>query len=256
MSLLLRLYPRAWRERYGEELSALLEDRPTRPSDTIDLLLGAFDAHLHRRDVGIRPETGEQSASSRIGTAAAIAGGALWILTLVLGIRDDPALWDLTMILVGLSISMFVVALAAMSTAQSGSHQLLTWASFLLPAVGVALLVGGTVAHFVVGEGPAAGDLPPYAFWMGGVVLVIVGSVLLGVVSAATGALTRRTAALLSAGAMVQLVTILGTDHAREEWLLLVGAVVFGLSWILVGIAAARAEPMSFANPSTGGATP
>ncbi|MCY7417912.1 MAG: hypothetical protein LH650_05355 [Chloroflexi bacterium] len=83
---------------------------------------------------------------------------------------------------------------------------------------------------------------------MGGVVLALVGSVLLGVVSAATGALTRRTAAPLSAGAMVQLVTIRGTDHARDEWLLLVGAVVFGLSWILVGIGVPRVERVRVAD--------
>jgi hypothetical protein len=51
--LLLRLYPRAWRERYGEELSAQLEaQRPLRIGVAADLVRGALDAHLHplRRD--------------------------------------------------------------------------------------------------------------------------------------------------------------------------------------------------------------
>jgi hypothetical protein len=51
--LLLRLYPRAWRERYGEELSAQLEaQRPLRIGVVADLARGALDAHLHplRRD--------------------------------------------------------------------------------------------------------------------------------------------------------------------------------------------------------------
>jgi hypothetical protein len=51
--LLLRLYPRAWRERYGEELSAQLEaQRPMRIGIVADLVRGALDAHLHplRRD--------------------------------------------------------------------------------------------------------------------------------------------------------------------------------------------------------------
>ena len=50
---LLRLYPRAWRERYGEELSAQLEtQRPLRIGVVADLVRGALDAHLHplRRD--------------------------------------------------------------------------------------------------------------------------------------------------------------------------------------------------------------
>jgi hypothetical protein len=51
--LLLRLYPRAWRERYGEELSAQLDvQRPLRIGIVADLVRGALDAHLHplRRD--------------------------------------------------------------------------------------------------------------------------------------------------------------------------------------------------------------
>ena len=43
----LRLYPRAWRERYEEEVLAMLEERPTSLLDNIDLFFGALDAHLH-----------------------------------------------------------------------------------------------------------------------------------------------------------------------------------------------------------------
>ena len=53
--VLLRLYPRAWRERYGEELAAQLEaERPLRLGVVADLVRGALDAHLHplRRDHG------------------------------------------------------------------------------------------------------------------------------------------------------------------------------------------------------------
>jgi hypothetical protein len=51
--VLLRLYPRAWRERYGEELAAQLEAQgPLRIGIVADLVRGALDAHLHplRRD--------------------------------------------------------------------------------------------------------------------------------------------------------------------------------------------------------------
>ena len=44
---LVRLYPTAWRSRYGDELAAVLDDvRPT-PRALLDVLLGALDAHLH-----------------------------------------------------------------------------------------------------------------------------------------------------------------------------------------------------------------
>jgi hypothetical protein len=46
--LLLRLYPRAWRDRYGEELLALIEtQRPLGLGAWLDLLRGALVAHLH-----------------------------------------------------------------------------------------------------------------------------------------------------------------------------------------------------------------
>jgi hypothetical protein len=44
---LLRLYPRTWRERYEDELLAMLEQRPISFLDGVDLFFGALDAHLH-----------------------------------------------------------------------------------------------------------------------------------------------------------------------------------------------------------------
>ena len=70
--LLLRLYPRAWRERYGEELSAhLAAQRPLRIGVVADLVRGALDAHLHplRRD----DRTIRSSYMSDRGTIAARA---------------------------------------------------------------------------------------------------------------------------------------------------------------------------------------
>jgi hypothetical protein len=44
----LRLYPRAWRERYADEVLALLESHPVTLWTVLDVLLGAVDAHLRR----------------------------------------------------------------------------------------------------------------------------------------------------------------------------------------------------------------
>lgn len=46
MHLLLRLYPAAWRARYGEEFAALLSDQRLTPRVALDVLLGALDAQL------------------------------------------------------------------------------------------------------------------------------------------------------------------------------------------------------------------
>jgi hypothetical protein len=54
---LLRLYPRPWRERYGEEFLATAGDGPLHPQAAIDILFGAVDAWLSgevRRSVRAR----------------------------------------------------------------------------------------------------------------------------------------------------------------------------------------------------------
>ena len=42
----LRLYPSAWRRRYGEELSDLIDAMPSTPATTLDLLRGAAALHM------------------------------------------------------------------------------------------------------------------------------------------------------------------------------------------------------------------
>jgi hypothetical protein len=49
---LLRLYPRAWRERYGDEFLALLEQEGLRPGVVVNVVAGALDAWLTSAPVG------------------------------------------------------------------------------------------------------------------------------------------------------------------------------------------------------------
>jgi hypothetical protein len=46
LKYLVRLYPRAWRARYGEEFEALVETQPVRLGLVLDILAGAIDARL------------------------------------------------------------------------------------------------------------------------------------------------------------------------------------------------------------------
>ena len=46
MKRILRLYPAAWRRRYGDELSDLLDEMPSSPTNTLDLLRGAVTLHM------------------------------------------------------------------------------------------------------------------------------------------------------------------------------------------------------------------
>ncbi len=43
--VLVRLYPRAWRRRYGPEFAALLARQPLTPREVCDVVAGALDAH-------------------------------------------------------------------------------------------------------------------------------------------------------------------------------------------------------------------
>lgn len=68
---MLRLYPSWWRERYADEMAALLETRPPTARARLDLVRGALDAHLR----GPEPEQG-----SRGEVAAALLAGAAWTI--------------------------------------------------------------------------------------------------------------------------------------------------------------------------------
>ena len=48
VNLVLRTYPRRWRERYGAEMTALLAERRPGWGDLLDLARGGLDARLHR----------------------------------------------------------------------------------------------------------------------------------------------------------------------------------------------------------------
>ena len=78
-TLLIRCYPAAWRERYGDEFASILEERPLGPFDVADIILGALDARLRVRDrrAGVTQRKGF-SMSLRIGGIAAILGQRPW----------------------------------------------------------------------------------------------------------------------------------------------------------------------------------
>ena len=58
------LYPRAWRERYGDELEAVLEADGLGLRTRFDLVRGALDAHLHPRTRSPLPVVAVVSASA------------------------------------------------------------------------------------------------------------------------------------------------------------------------------------------------
>ena len=116
---LIALYPRAWRERYGDEFAALLEDAGIGPRTILDVLLGAFDAHIRQR--------ASARAAARAHNAL-IVGGKLTVGT-ILGIALALLVW------------VFAVSL------EGGK----VW-TYLLPSPTV-LVVGGTLAALLISYG-------------------------------------------------------------------------------------------------------
>jgi hypothetical protein len=112
---LLRLYPRAWRERYGEEFLAMVGDDPLTVQQVIDMVSGAIDAWLSadvRRATmapGVAPSGGrpmlksllacerkQMRATTRDGlVAAGVMIGATLLFTLS-GIAARRAGWSTT----------------------------------------------------------------------------------------------------------------------------------------------------------------
>ena len=81
MTTLVRLYPQAWRDRYGDEFLDLLDTRPPGSRDRLDILLGAVDARLNPEMPGHRPSARPASRAlrgRRLAGLVAIVGGALW----------------------------------------------------------------------------------------------------------------------------------------------------------------------------------
>lgn len=80
MSALTRLYPPAWRARYGAEFEALLEERTPTARDLVDIVVGAIDARLSPQ-VASAPVMRRARLTERLAGAAAIAGGLTWSAT-------------------------------------------------------------------------------------------------------------------------------------------------------------------------------
>jgi hypothetical protein len=88
---LIRLYPREWRQRYGEEMCALLGQHKATYATFFDLLLGALDAHLDpqawRKPMSFSPER-----LRKLRTAAATPFGVFplfFVLWFVISRGDD-----------------------------------------------------------------------------------------------------------------------------------------------------------------------
>jgi hypothetical protein len=92
MKAILRLYPAAWRRRYGEELSDLLDEMPSTAATTVDLLRGAATLHM-------------RALLDRLAPRMLPAGGAPMPTH---PLQRHPTAWALVAVLVAAPTAIFV----------------------------------------------------------------------------------------------------------------------------------------------------
>lgn len=240
-TLLVRCYPAAWRERYGDEFASILEERPLGPFDVADILLGALDARLRLRDrrAALTQRKGF-TMSLRIGGVAAILGAtslaAAWILGAGLVKVEDAVAW--TLLLVGLVF--LLVGVAGLSAFQARIDPGLSWAAFGLLAAGTIISAIGVVGTLLGRDG----------FWdLGflGILTALFGTLLFAIVTYQTAAVSRGAALLLAAGAVIPF-----AGMVTSQSILVVPALIcFLLGWFLLGVQAIRLDrPATDASPA------
>jgi len=250
IATLIRLYPARWRARYGDEFSAVLEERPLGPFDVADVLLGALDAHLHLRGMGAASQSAKGFGMSlRIGGYAAIAGGILWLLVLVGNALNNGgesfSPW-LGYALVG-AMLMTLVALIGLSAFQARHHPLLTWAAFAIPALGAVMGLFGFAAVAITEGSDSAvfAGLSPWMIGSIGLLTMVLGSSLFAVATWRARSLSRAASGLLAAGAVLVVLALLGMSGGGSPSPIAMVPVIaaiaaFPAGWIALGVSALR----------------
>jgi hypothetical protein len=219
VSRLVRFYPRAWRDRYGAEFEALLEERPPRRRDVADTLLGAADAHLHPYLAD--PAAGPMPRTHRVPGLLAVAGGVLWCLVVGLatvGVWEAwPYLW--------FSLLTMFVSLPGDYMAAHGRR--------------IAMAIGAFGLSFL------AANLLPWGFAgivVSGMAVSLLGG-MLALVSIRAGIAARERWTLFALTLGLQTVVAIPISMGLIDWSGSSSPVAFalvvapyGLAWALVGI--------------------
>ncbi len=213
MSALVRLYPRAWRERYGAEFLELLADRPASARDRFDILHGALDAWIHPQ-VRATPAANGEPRPLRLTIAGPAVVGAILLIASGLATYAAPMggfgykeTGALTTVLVGglIAVAFAAVAMARITSAGSGAA--------------AAILAGAFIT------------LLPWPILIVGFLLHAIATVGFGVILFLSG---RR----LMGGALTVSALLLTSFNTEDERALL--TIPIGLAWILVGLLAIR----------------
>jgi hypothetical protein len=219
MNRYVRLYPRAWRDRYEAEFHDLLAERRASPGDAVDLIRGAVDAHLHPHLTSGLPEP---PWTHRIPGLIALSAGAAWSATVLylLAWTEQSTDWGGLVVLAGM---VMVVSLPGDYMAAHGRQI----------AVGLALVAASAVATALLPWPVLA--IPLLAMYL----LVLTGMLVLAGIRAGIG-VTGRWRILVAAIGLpcIPLVPVsIGlASPASAPWLGAAILLPYGLAWTAIGL--------------------
>lgn len=267
-----RLYPRRWRQRYGQEFEALLDSVPLSPAFLFDIVRAATTSRARTAlGDGGAPDQDAASRTQRLGACAAILGGSLWASTFVVGALVDWGRngrdWGFLLLVGATGILLVHHVIAAWRAVRAGHP--LPAAGLVVSVVGL-LVLGAAVVTAAAMEQPLAvrPAVPPLQLWGAGMLLSIVGAAIVGLMavldsrrSGVFGTLATATTLPLAGGLMValdapsssairdangQIVAMSSSVSADAGWfttsmLVVVPGILFGIAWVGVGIDRLRA---------------
>lgn len=227
MSRMIRLYPRAWRDRYEAEFTGLLAECPPGPSDTVDIVRGAIDARLHPQIVQVPTGDRATSITFRLGGILGVVGGALWIATALamysssyfpgLGYKDTGSAM-LIAVAAGVITGLSAVAI---SRSIPGARSVMRVSAGAIPLGGLVMAAA-------------------WPFLLLGFFATIIGTMLFGLAGAALR--LGATASLLSIGGFTAL--LFNTEDERALYL-----IPLGVTWVVLGVVVGlRGVPTSSAD--------
>jgi hypothetical protein len=217
MSRLVRLYPKAWRDRYEEEFLTLLAERPPTFADLLDTVRGALDAHLN-------PQAQAEPFpwTHRIPGVLALIAGAMWSAVFVAFLMLRDGAWGVA-VLIPLSMFLMFFSLPGDYMAAHGRR-----IAIALGVIGACIVITNLPYSWLTAVAAIAGYL-----------IVVGGMLVLAAIRAGIGRSGRWAllvlAVVLPAAIGFPVALGLGNLSADEYWIL--GLLLpYGVAWVLVGL--------------------
>lgn len=228
MSRMISLFPRSWRDRFGDEFEALLAAHPPSARDRLDIVLAAVDARID-------PQVGVDRATRRVPTRGDVATG---LVAVAAGIVLT------TWVLVGLSV---VRPWGSGPTTRPELESIVAALSLLGAVLAMVTLVATAFRH-----GERLGEAGTLGAAMASIALFVMPTGLFGILLLTIGiTLFARSAAGVLVPTAAAILLVLATFGVGASMIgfgmsggqamgLLLPMFAFGPAWIVFGIGLLR----------------